>query len=289
MARLVVNPGSESTWDIPLNPGSTFLGRSQENTVPIEHESVSSSHREIVVSEAAVWVRDLGSTNGTFIDGELVEQARLRPGQTLRVGEVEMRFEAGEPEYSPGAAGASSTGGQVLTAPEVLAPTKAAVRARCKLHPRTEARFACPKCHQAFCDFCVSTRVTGGRSCKFCRVCGVECTPLDVRPPSTGPAAPRFFASVGRAFVYPMQGDGVILLVVGTIFRSLLNGATFLAAFAGFFGLVAIGFLLIFGTGYVTAYLRRILVSSAMGDEAMPDWPDFRILGATSWPPFSSY
>lgn len=282
MARLVVNPGSESEWEIPLAPGTLSLGRSQENDIPLEHESVSSTHCQVVVSEAGTWVKDLGSTNGTFVDGELVEQALLRPGQTVRVGEVEMRFEAEEPPLAE--AGLAKPGSPVPVAAPVrtLAAPVVAAQARCKLHPRTEARFVCPKCRDAFCDFCVNTRA--GR--KFCRVCGVECAPLQIRRSQPMSRAPSFYRSVGPAFVYPLRGDGMILLVVGTVFLCLLNAASFFAAFAGFFGMVAIAFLLVFGIGYVTCYLRRVLVSSAMGDDAMPDWPDFSDFSTDILAPF---
>ncbi len=282
MARLVVNPGSESEWEIPLGPGTLSLGRSQENDIPLEHESVSSTHCQVIVSDGGTMIKDLGSTNGTFVEGELVEQALLRPGQTVHIGEVQMRFEA-EDEPIPDALAAEPASSLRVAAPaQTIAAPVAAAQARCKLHPRTEARFVCPKCHNPFCDFCVNTRAGH----KFCRVCGVECSPLKIPRRQPVARAQSFYGSVGPAFIYPLRGDGIILLVVGTLFLCLLNAASFFAAFAGFFGLVAIAFLLVFGIGYVTCYLRRILVSSAMGDDAMPDWPDFSDFSTDILAPF---
>jgi hypothetical protein len=105
MARLVVNPDSAEAWEIELRPGTNSLGRSEDNDVQIEHSSVSSSHCQIVVSGSSATVKDLGSTSGTFVEGQLVEEARLRSGQVFCLGDVRVRFEARAPEEptaSPG-------------------------------------------------------------------------------------------------------------------------------------------------------------------------------------------
>ena len=54
---------------------------------------MSSFHCEIVVSEGSVLVRDLGSTNGTYIDGQPIVEAWLKPDQILRLGSAELRLE----------------------------------------------------------------------------------------------------------------------------------------------------------------------------------------------------
>jgi hypothetical protein len=103
MARLVVNPDSAEAWEIELRPGVHSLGRSEENDFPIEHSSLSSSHCQIEVSGSTAILKDLGSTNGTFVEGQLVEEARLRPGQVFCLGDVRLRFEAepADPVPSP--------------------------------------------------------------------------------------------------------------------------------------------------------------------------------------------
>ncbi|MGA2864680.1 MAG: FHA domain-containing protein [Verrucomicrobiota bacterium] len=264
MPRLVVNAGSPDAWEIELRPGANSLGRSEENDFPIEHSTVSSSHCQIIVTGRDALIQDLGSTNGTFLEGQLVEQAVLRPGQTFQVGSVAMRYES-EAAPQP-AAGA----GVIPRAPPAPSPGAAF----CKSHPRSAARFACPKCHYHFCELCVSTRPSGGVARKFCRACGVECTPLEARPVQAAPRAPSFASRLGSAFLYPLKGDGAVLLVTGTIFYALINAARFFARFAGLLGLVPLVFLGVFGTGYLICYLRRILTSSALGEEAMPDWPE---------------
>ena len=276
MARLLVNPGSAEAWEIELKPGANSLGRGQENDFPIEHSSVSSSHCQIIVTGRNALLRDVGSVNGTFVEGRLVEETQLRPGQVFQIGSVEMRYEADAaagPEEAPPAdpsPQAPPAAGEVPLPPR-LAPPAAAF---CKSHPRSVARFACPKCGCHFCELCVSTRQTGGRARKFCRACGVECTPLGAPPARAVPKAQSFAGQLAGAFSYPLKGDGIILLAGGTIFYAIINAASFFAQFAGIFGVAVILMLTAFGAGYLVCYLRRILTSSALGKEEMPDWPD---------------
>ena len=85
MSRLVVNPDAPEEWAIELQPGTISLGRSAENNFHIEHPSVSSAHCQVTVSDSGTWLKDLGSTAGTFVDGELVEETKLKTGQIIRI------------------------------------------------------------------------------------------------------------------------------------------------------------------------------------------------------------
>src|SRR5207247_11013002 len=77
-----------------LEPGFNTLGRNPTNDFRVHDVTVSSFHCEIVVSEDSVLVRDLGSTNGTYIDGQPVQEAQLTSGQILRLGSAELRLES---------------------------------------------------------------------------------------------------------------------------------------------------------------------------------------------------
>jgi len=69
-----------------------------DNSFQISEGSVSSHHCEVLLRGKDVVVKDLNSTNGTYINGERVTaEATLRPGQILRLGQIEMRLETGEP------------------------------------------------------------------------------------------------------------------------------------------------------------------------------------------------
>lgn len=253
MPRFVVNPERPETWVIELQPGIVSLGRSPENDYPIEHPSVSSSHCRITFSDAGVWIKDLGSTVGTFIDGELVEEARLKSGQMVGLGEIIMRFESTDVEQEP-----------VVSAVPALPPRLTAfpVSAQnpfCKFHPQTPGRFTCPKCGRNLCELCVHTRLVNGETRRYCHTCGSECALAQALAPATQ-SPPGFFSALPRAFLYPFQGSGIILLVGGSAFFFILNHLPLLG--------------LLF-TGYLFSYAKSIITSTAGGRHEPPDWPDF--------------
>ena len=82
--------------DFGLRTGLNTIGRNPTNDFCIHEASVSSFHAELTVLEdgSGVLVRDLQSTNGTFVDGQPVEEAHLQPGQALQLGSIELRLEA---------------------------------------------------------------------------------------------------------------------------------------------------------------------------------------------------
>src|SRR2546422_7160429 len=88
MARLVVKSQGFCDQVIELHLGVNRLGRSPENHFQIQHPSISASHCEVILAADEVTVRDCDSTNGTFIGGEKVTGAELRPGQNLLRGEA---------------------------------------------------------------------------------------------------------------------------------------------------------------------------------------------------------
>ncbi|HTJ00320.1 MAG TPA: FHA domain-containing protein [Dongiaceae bacterium] len=79
----------------------TTIGRVDDNTFPIAESSVSSHHCEVLLRGSEVVIKDLNSTNGTFIEGNQISgEAVLKPGQVLRLGQVQMRLESGDTSAS---------------------------------------------------------------------------------------------------------------------------------------------------------------------------------------------
>src|SRR5579859_3959737 len=71
----------------------TTIGRVEDNSFQIAEPSVSSHHCEVLLRGNDVIVKDLNSTNGTFINGDKVSESPIKPGQILRLGQIEMRLE----------------------------------------------------------------------------------------------------------------------------------------------------------------------------------------------------
>jgi pSer/pThr/pTyr-binding forkhead associated (FHA) protein len=102
MARLVVLSEGYTGRTYELKVDKTTIGRVEDNSFQIPDASVSSHHCEILLRGSDVVVKDLDSTNGSFINGEPITEAVLKPGQVLRLGQIDVRLEEGPP---PGTAG----------------------------------------------------------------------------------------------------------------------------------------------------------------------------------------
>jgi hypothetical protein len=87
---IVAGPGSGRGFILPL--GTTVLGRGQDADVILADSSVSRRHAELHAGAAKVVIRDLGSSNGTFVNGaRLTGSTELHDGDEVRVGSVVLR------------------------------------------------------------------------------------------------------------------------------------------------------------------------------------------------------
>ena len=291
MHRLVVNPGTPQAWEIILKPGFNSIGRGQENDFTISHDSVSTAHCQVTVDGDMIKIEDLGSTNGTFINDTPTREARLLPGQRIRLGEIGMQLESDaaipvSTRIEQETAAVSLSGhaaeapGEVVWArwPSVAPSTVEEENAvYCKNHYQNLAKHKCEKCKRYLCDLCINTRGSAAGGLKFCKICGNECVAVKFKG---AVEQVNFFAAVPQAFKYPFVGDGLMLLFGGTFFFGFLDMANYISRHAFKYGLRAMMmrvtiFTFIFGTGYLFAYLKKIIAATADGDPHMPDWPEF--------------
>lgn len=166
MAKIWFQSGTKSLGARELNWGRTRVGRERDNDIVIDHPSVSAHHCEFILGLDFVEVRDAGSTNGTFIDGQLVQQARLRPENVLRFGDIEARVEWSQ---------------EVVTVPPIYIPkqrhsvTLADGTVSCVNHPQVRATRRCPRCRKMFCDRCIhNLHFKGSADHNFCPTCSAE-------------------------------------------------------------------------------------------------------------------
>ncbi len=89
-AKLIVVGGDAKTTEIKLKL-PTIIGRGRGATLTLPHPLVSRQHCEIYESEGQLFVRDMGSLNGTFVGNEPITEAALPPGELLTVGAVTFR------------------------------------------------------------------------------------------------------------------------------------------------------------------------------------------------------
>ncbi len=88
----VLTEGIEPT-SFELTKEVTSVGRVDENDITLPHQSVSGSHAELVLCGDEVHARDVGSTNGTYINGNKVAESPLQPGEVITFGEVELKID----------------------------------------------------------------------------------------------------------------------------------------------------------------------------------------------------
>ncbi|RME75561.1 MAG: FHA domain-containing protein [Planctomycetota bacterium] len=92
MARLVIRAEGHEELQYPLGSVPVFIGRSSDKDICLRDLTVSNSHAKLVPEGGRWRLRDLGSTNGSYVNGELVRDALLRAGDVLRIGNTEMVF-----------------------------------------------------------------------------------------------------------------------------------------------------------------------------------------------------
>lgn len=95
--RLVVlsSPALEEGSEHALNSAAITAGRASANDIALDgDEFASARHARFEPRRDGVWIADAGSTNGTFVNGlRLTEPRRLEPGDVIRIGATDLRFE----------------------------------------------------------------------------------------------------------------------------------------------------------------------------------------------------
>ena len=125
MAKLVVLTQSMAGRSFDLAGERTTVGRVEDNAFQIAEPSVSSRHCEILLRGEEVVIKDLNSTNGTFINGEKISESVLKPGQTLRLGNVELKLDVPGAPATPAAAPSASAAAPSSSAPAPATPPAA--------------------------------------------------------------------------------------------------------------------------------------------------------------------
>lgn len=97
MPKLVVITQGLGELSHELSGELISIGRADGNTFQIPEASVSGRHCEVQLRGREVYVRDLDSTNGTWLMGERISHGMLKLGQSLRLGHVELRLRSSTP------------------------------------------------------------------------------------------------------------------------------------------------------------------------------------------------
>lgn len=167
MASLVLKNGGTPGTEYSLLDGLNRVGRSPTCEISLQEASLSAVHCELWLMSERLLVRDLGSTNGTFVNGKPASEAELGENDLLALGGVEFVVR-GVP-------------GQVRIPQAEVAPPPPRFTPDgfpcCVNHSTVRAEFRCPRCSEQFCADCV--RILGrrgGTQHAYCPLCNAECT-----------------------------------------------------------------------------------------------------------------
>ena len=175
MARLLIKTEGLKNQTLELRLGVNQVGRSPECDFPIDHPTVSVNHCQIVLSNDGVMIRDGGSTNGTFVNGDPVREAWLLPGQTVNLGDVDLFVESTEvnvaiPQFE-----------RQRPKPPMVLPDGMII---CPRHSHAQATYRCSHCHEMMCNECVHMlRIKGGEPLFLCPLCSHKCELIPVIRP----------------------------------------------------------------------------------------------------------
>lgn len=92
MARLVVITSGGHVEQVELQQASITVGRADQSDIVIRGPMVSRTHAMVSLVRGTYTVRDLDSSNGTFVNGLKVRQQMLRHEDVIRIGDYELRF-----------------------------------------------------------------------------------------------------------------------------------------------------------------------------------------------------
>ena len=175
MARLLIKTGGVGRQALELRMGVNRVGRDPDCEFRIDHPTVSSLHCELTLSADGIYIRDCKSTNGTFVNGKPVMEEWLDPGQTLRIGDVELLVESTDvtvaiPKFE-----------RDRPKPPVVLTTGMVA---CSRHSQSQATFKCTHCMDVMCDSCVRVmKIQGGQPVFLCPLCSHKCERIEIAAP----------------------------------------------------------------------------------------------------------
>jgi len=130
MAKLILSMDGLVLKEIPLSKERTTIGRKPHNDIQIDNLAVSGEHAVIVTILADSFLEDLGSTNGTFVNGKTVKKHFLQNNDVIELGKYKLKYMS---EVQPGAVKAADfektmilRPGAARKPPEPQAPAAAA-------------------------------------------------------------------------------------------------------------------------------------------------------------------
>ena len=92
MGKLVLSLNGAVQGEFQLNKERMTIGRKPDNDVQIDNLAVSGKHALVITILDDSFLEDLGSTNGTYVNGKLIKKHALRDGDVVGIGKHELKY-----------------------------------------------------------------------------------------------------------------------------------------------------------------------------------------------------
>ena len=92
MAKLVLSLNGVMQGEYPLDKERITIGRKPDNDIPIDNLAVSGKHALVITILDDSFLEDLGSTNGTYVNGKLIKKHALKDGDVVAIGKHELKY-----------------------------------------------------------------------------------------------------------------------------------------------------------------------------------------------------
>ncbi|MCX7156411.1 MAG: FHA domain-containing protein [Rhodocyclales bacterium] len=103
MAKLILSMETTMLKEIPLTKERTTIGRKPHNDIQIDNLAISGEHAVVITILNDSFLEDLGSTNGTFVNGQSVKKHFLQNGDTVELGKYKLKYVSEVPQQTSSA------------------------------------------------------------------------------------------------------------------------------------------------------------------------------------------
>ena len=95
VAKLITTSSSGEQKEYPLTAETMTIGRKPSNDIPIDNLSINGKHAQVITILEDSFLEDLGSTNGTYVNGKLVKKHALEDGDIITLGKYQITYKSG--------------------------------------------------------------------------------------------------------------------------------------------------------------------------------------------------
>jgi len=103
MAKLILSMETTMLKEVPLTKERTTIGRKPHNDIQIDNLAISGEHAVVITILNDSFLEDMGSTNGTFVNGQSVKKHFLQNGDTIELGKYRLKYVSEVPQQTSSA------------------------------------------------------------------------------------------------------------------------------------------------------------------------------------------